>query len=81
MYGGFCDNVRTPAAFLDPEMVTMPNAPPLPNISTWTPNIRECEPGSALMLALEARVLNGRAIGGRRDRPCGSLCPPYLPSR
>jgi hypothetical protein len=33
-----------------------------------TPNIRECEPGSAHGLVLETRVLNGRAIGGWRVR-------------
>jgi hypothetical protein len=35
-------------------------------LSTCTPNIRECEPWSAEGLALETRVLDGLAIGGRR---------------
>jgi hypothetical protein len=38
-------------------------------LSTCTANIRECESGSARRLALETRVLDGRAIGGWRVRP------------
>jgi hypothetical protein len=34
-----------------------------------TPSIRECEPGEARRLALETKVLDGRANGGRRVRP------------
>jgi hypothetical protein len=36
------------------------------HVSTWAPNIRECEPGSARRIVLETRVLDGRAIGGWR---------------
>jgi hypothetical protein len=62
MYGGFCDNVRTPR----PERSSngdhaLPHRYPL---STCTPNIRECEPESTRRLELETRVLDGRAIGG-----------------
>jgi hypothetical protein len=63
----FCYNIRTPR----PEGYSngdhaLPHRYPL---STCTPNIRECELGLAHRLALEARVLDGRAIGGQRVQP------------
>jgi hypothetical protein len=38
-------------------------------LSICTPSIRECEPGSPRRLVFETRVLDGRAICGRRVRP------------
>jgi hypothetical protein len=67
LYEGFCANVCTPR----PEGSSngdhaLPHRYPL---STCTPNIREFEPMSTRRLALETRVLDGRAIGGMRVRP------------
>jgi hypothetical protein len=42
-------------------------------LSSCTPKIRECEPGSTLRLALETRVLDGRAMGRGRVRPLASF--------
>jgi hypothetical protein len=50
----------------------LPHSYPL---STYIPNIKDCEPGSARRLALETRVLDGRAIGGWRVRPLAGF--PY----
>jgi hypothetical protein len=49
-------------------MVIMPY-PTATHYRQSTFNIRECEPGSARRLALETKVLDGRAIGGWRVRP------------
>jgi hypothetical protein len=60
------NHFRLPAAFLDPAIATVNYSTATQALSLGTPNIRECGPGQAWMLALETRVLDGRANGGWR---------------